>query len=191
MIGLITISIGLFVYWLHPVFFDNIDLRVRDTVHLYRDLPEPHPNIAVVTVDEKSISTLGRWPWSRALQAELILAVKKANAKVISLDIVYSSQQTADTDQNLINAIEAVNSLTVGGYFFRDQQSILPEQSAMDVLFNQRIKAVFNTDKTNTIKPQIKSNYVETNIPNIQAAFDGLGFSTISLTRMDYCAGYR
>ena len=43
----------------------------------------PHPDIAVVAIDDSSIENLGRWPWPRDLHAQLIRKLSRAGAKVI------------------------------------------------------------------------------------------------------------
>ncbi len=44
---------------------------------------EPSEQIAVLTIDEKSLETVGRWPWSRHIHAQAIAKLNAAGAKVI------------------------------------------------------------------------------------------------------------
>ena len=50
--------------------------------------------IAIVAIDDASISQLGRWPWSRNLLADMITQLSQAHAKVISLQIFLGEAQT-------------------------------------------------------------------------------------------------
>lgn len=43
----------------------------------------PNKQIAILAIDEKSLETVGRWPWSRHIHAEAIAKLKAAGAKVI------------------------------------------------------------------------------------------------------------
>ncbi len=44
---------------------------------------EPNKQVTVLAIDEKSLETIGRWPWSRHVHAEAIAKLKAAGAKVI------------------------------------------------------------------------------------------------------------
>ena len=53
----------------------------------------PHPDIAVVAIDDSSIENLGRWPWPRDLHAQLIRKLSQAGAKVIVYAIFFPEPQ--------------------------------------------------------------------------------------------------
>lgn len=44
---------------------------------------EPSDRIAVIAIDEESLSNIGRWPWTRDVHAEMIDLLAEAEAKVI------------------------------------------------------------------------------------------------------------
>lgn len=44
---------------------------------------EPSPQVVVLAIDEKSIETVGRWPWSRHIHADAISKLSAAGAKVV------------------------------------------------------------------------------------------------------------
>ncbi|HFD11506.1 MAG TPA: EAL domain-containing protein [Crenotrichaceae bacterium] len=54
------------------------------------DSHPPSDDIVIVAVDEKSILSLGRWPWSRHYHAMLIDQLGMAGAKAIGLSIIFS-----------------------------------------------------------------------------------------------------
>ncbi len=58
-----------------------------------RDIPA---DVVLVTVDEQSLSSLGRWPWSRRTHAQLIDRLKADGAKVIGFDVMFSEPQNED-----------------------------------------------------------------------------------------------
>lgn len=51
--------------------------------------------VVIVAIDEKTLEELGRWPFSRSYQADLVRALREYEAKVIAFDIVFS-----EADQN-------------------------------------------------------------------------------------------
>lgn len=50
---------------------------------------DPSDRIAVIAIDDKSIENLGRWPWPRSMQAEMVAGLKQAGAKVIGNAVFY------------------------------------------------------------------------------------------------------
>ena len=55
----------------------------------------------IVGIDEKSLNKLGRWPWDRAIHAELISKIKAAGAEAIIFDILLTESGSADSDAKL------------------------------------------------------------------------------------------
>ena len=67
--------------------------------------PELDTRIVIVDIDEKSLSEVGRWPWSRDVVANLIIELTdKLGAAVVSFDIVFAEPQQSD-------ALETLDSL--------------------------------------------------------------------------------
>lgn len=73
----------------------RIDNVIYDTAQQYsnRDIPS---DIVLVTIDEQSLSSLGRWPWSRHAHAQLIDRLRADGAKVIGFDVMFSESQNED-----------------------------------------------------------------------------------------------
>jgi len=44
----------------------------------------------IVTIDEKSLSELGRWPWPRTTMAGLVDKLKACGAKAVGFDVVFA-----------------------------------------------------------------------------------------------------
>ncbi len=63
------------------------DLGVQSSHH------EPGDKIAVIAIDDESISNIGRWPWPRSYLAEMIGALNKGGAKTVGLPIFLSEPQ--------------------------------------------------------------------------------------------------
>ena len=54
-----------------------------------------HPDIVIVAIDDASIAAIGRWPWRRALHAELISRLTAQNPRAIGMDVLFNE---ADLD---------------------------------------------------------------------------------------------
>lgn len=75
----------------------TIDLRFR----VFRGPRPATPEIVIVAVDEPSIKEIGRWPWSRAMQARLVDGIARQGAKVIGLDVIYSEPEVTELKRGL------------------------------------------------------------------------------------------
>ncbi|HEX5277452.1 MAG TPA: CHASE2 domain-containing protein [Fluviicoccus sp.] len=63
------------------------DLGVRSSHH------QPGDKIAVIAIDDESISNIGRWPWPRSYLAQMIGALNQGGAKAVGLPIFLSEPQ--------------------------------------------------------------------------------------------------
>ncbi|MCH2157372.1 MAG: CHASE2 domain-containing protein [Oleiphilaceae bacterium] len=69
---------------------------------------DPDPNIVIISIDEKSLNSIGQWPWRRAIHAQLVDKLRYYQASLIVFDVLFSeydTQHPAD-DFLLAEAIE-------------------------------------------------------------------------------------
>lgn len=78
-------------------YLDLMDLRAQDYRFLQRGARAASPEVVIVAIDDASLEQFGRWPWSRALMAQLLERLAHADAAVIGFDIV-QSESGADRD---------------------------------------------------------------------------------------------
>lgn len=91
---------------------DFYDLRARISI---RSMNAP---VAVVAIDDSSITKLGRWPWPRAYIASMVNMLNASGAKVIGLDIIYSEKdlsQGLEEVRNVIHSIETASQFASSG----------------------------------------------------------------------------
>ena len=66
---------------------------------------KPEPDIIIVDIDERSISELGRWPWSRSVITQLVEKIlTQGGAKVLAFDVVFAEAQQ-DADLQLLDQL--------------------------------------------------------------------------------------
>ena len=66
---------------------------------------KPAPaDIVIVAIDEASLESIGRWPWSRIVHADLINKLKREQARVIGLDIIFSEPELSNPEADAILA---------------------------------------------------------------------------------------
>lgn len=90
----------------HPnTFFRALQEIDRQSIDVRFRLRGPRPgdpNVAVLAIDDRSVSIVGRWPWSRATIARALENAYKFGAKVIASDVVFSEP----TDRPEVRLIE-------------------------------------------------------------------------------------
>lgn len=60
---------------------------------------KPAPaDIVIVAIDEASLESIGRWPWSRIVHADLVNKLKQEQARVIGLDIIFSEPELSNSE---------------------------------------------------------------------------------------------
>jgi CHASE2 domain-containing sensor protein/nitrogen-specific signal transduction histidine kinase len=81
----------------------RLDNVIYDTGQQYASRAMP-ADVVLVTIDEQSLHSLGRWPWSRRLHAQLLDQLSQDGAKVIGLDVMFTEPQTEDPDADRLMA---------------------------------------------------------------------------------------
>ncbi len=78
-------------------------------------------NVVIVDIDEKSLTQIGRWPWSRTQIATLIEAIAKQSPSVIGTDIVFAEPQADDKVlRDSLAKIRTKTPVVLGYYFSND-----------------------------------------------------------------------
>jgi adenylate cyclase len=67
---------------------DLLDLRALDYRLAQRGTEPVGSEVVIVAIDNASLKEVGRWPWSRALQADLLQRIAADGPAVIGVDIV-------------------------------------------------------------------------------------------------------
>jgi adenylate cyclase len=73
-----------------PALFSGLESRAYDILVRSTPTRPPSGRVVIVDVDERSLSTLGQWPWRRDLMAALIGRMRSLGASTIALDIVFA-----------------------------------------------------------------------------------------------------
>ena len=100
-IGFLLTGVVLIVYLLGdrlPVgiqLLDVLEFRTYDMRMRSEGTRIPAGDVTIAAIDEKSLAAIGRWPWSRRTQAELIDKLDALGARVIALDIFYSESENS------------------------------------------------------------------------------------------------
>ncbi|UBM23398.1 CHASE2 domain-containing protein [Pseudomonas sp. p1(2021b)] len=64
------------------------------------------PRILIVTIDDRSLQSLGRWPWPRSVHAELLDRLTTAGARSVLFDVIFSEPSSnPDEDRQLAQSL--------------------------------------------------------------------------------------
>lgn len=93
---------------LHVAHQKSIDLRLR-----LRGPRVGSPDVAILAIDERSIETLGRWPWPRQRMAEIIDRATGLGVRTIAFDIGYS-EKSHNEYQKILSRVLTSNAIDSG-----------------------------------------------------------------------------
>jgi CHASE2 domain-containing sensor protein len=88
--GLIPVLITAVLAIYRPAFFPRLDDTVYDTVMRSARTAPPGNHVVIVDIDERSLTTLGQWPWRRDAVGRLITRLRDMGASTIALDIIFA-----------------------------------------------------------------------------------------------------
>jgi adenylate cyclase len=89
-ITIFIIFIALIMFFVDVTFLRFMELKALDLRMVSRGKIASGGETVIVTIDEKSLSELGRWPWPRTVIARLVDQLKAYGAKVVGFDVIFS-----------------------------------------------------------------------------------------------------
>jgi adenylate cyclase len=99
-----------------PALLDHLELKTYD-IRL-RTLKSARPShVTIAAIDERSLASLGRWPWSRAVHARLAERLDQLGAKVIAFDMFFPEREAPRADAQFARAIGASGKVLLGTLF--------------------------------------------------------------------------
>lgn len=98
---LATVLLGLVAWLSTPESLGRVNHLVQDAGLRLVSRP-PHPDIVLVAIDDPSIAAIGRWPWRRALHAELIARISSQSPRVIGMDVLFNEADLDYSEDDLL-----------------------------------------------------------------------------------------
>ncbi len=128
----ILLIMGL-IYIYTPDSFSTVEKRVEDLFFMNRKPIKPLGEVIIVDIDEKSLASLGQWPWERDILSDLLNKLHQYGAGIIGLDIVFPEVDktspsyinkkmdlnlTSTIDYDMLFAKTLANTPTIAGFIF-------------------------------------------------------------------------
>jgi adenylate cyclase len=163
--------------------FEKPELNAYDVQAKYlRADKVPDSTLKVILVDEASLSSMseiaGRWPWPRAIWADLLDFLSLGGARAVIFDILFLERQDEMNDGVLIDATMASQNV-YHSMMIRREEPDLDERNneyldlAMPIDFVNRF-ALLNVTGSPISKPGTENNVFALPIPGLPEASKGM-----------------
>ncbi len=142
---LVITLLVLSLYWDRHQSLEKFELAIQDSMFKMRGHREVPGDIAIVGIDDRTLETVGKWPWNRDKLAGLIDAISAQGPKTIALKMTLSPnnyQRSAGFNDSLSKALRRAGNVIIGYYYSRGdiaQGVLLP-----DALVNNTYKTIDN-----------------------------------------------
>jgi adenylate cyclase len=135
-----------------------IDLKSQDARFRVRGEKAPEAKIGLLTIDDRSIEEIGRWPWSREKIALVIDRMMSFGAKAIGFDIVFSEPQLDPSFETLSRIESKAGSLPtpLQEIFNAEKQKGQPDKvlaETMGKYSDRLVLGAFNETSRHDYKP--------------------------------------
>ena len=124
-IALLVIFIAVIMFFMDVPFLRFMELKALNLRMVARGQLQTGGETVIATVDEKSLSELGRWPWPRSTHARLVDKLKGYGAKAVGFDIVFAEP---DEDSSLKTIVELSNEVKETGIQDKKIQRLLEKK---------------------------------------------------------------
>lgn len=113
-IAVLVILIALVLFFVDAPFLRFMELKALDLRMVSRGAMPSGGETVIVTIDEKSLSELGRWPWPRTTIAKLVDALKGYGAKAVGFDIVFAEPDDNSSLKTVAELARDVKNVGIG-----------------------------------------------------------------------------
>lgn len=126
--------------------FENLDLRYNDIKYKYAPFYKSEAPVALVSIDDDSLTEIGRWPWSRDLIADMVDNIMKNNVASLGFDVIFSEPEKGNpqADENLSKVLEKYADRIILGTF--SENGIKNARKYQDYCFNEAFKSTKGED---------------------------------------------
>ena len=88
--GLVPALVAAVLALYRPAMLRHVEASVYDSVLRRAGTSAPGSQVAIVDIDERSLSTIGQWPWRREVIGRLISRLRDAGASTIAVDLIFA-----------------------------------------------------------------------------------------------------
>lgn len=170
--AVVLTGITFFLTKMTPEGFQRLDAMWTDQYFKKRGTVDMRgSDVVLITIDEKSLTKLGRWPWPRSVMAKAIDALHGYELKSLGFDITFSENSSEDSilKQSLHDFQE-----TYLGYFFYTLRKDFEEAALSEKEMEENDAVIFPSRLSFSSKQMEESGRqvfgLQSNVPEIAAA---------------------
>ncbi|HHO76736.1 MAG TPA: adenylate/guanylate cyclase domain-containing protein [Deltaproteobacteria bacterium] len=86
-----------------PELLSSVDNQITSAMFRWRGPQKTTGEILIVDIDEKSLQSIGQWPWPRDILARMVSILHASGAKVIGFDIVFAEKDRTSITEYIDN----------------------------------------------------------------------------------------
>ena len=159
-----------------PAALANVEYAVYDRLVRWTPTRQPSGKIVIVDVDEKSLTSIGQWPWRRDVISRLIDSLRDRGAAVVALDIMFPESDRYDgtgrsPDAVLSDTLQKGRAILGYGLLF-DPTGEAPQPCVQHALSLPIIRGA----GVQTEDPFFQATSAVCNIPTLTSAAQASGF---------------
>lgn len=122
-LAVLSVLLVTLLYYRQNAFIEGFEARTYDL--RFRNLRGPivpHPDIAIIAIDDKSIAELGRFPWTRQQYVRLLEQLEVLKPRAVLFDVFFPEAEDAAVDRALAEAIRRSGNVALATTFGFDRQ---------------------------------------------------------------------
>lgn len=79
-------------------------------------------DVVIVTIDDKSIEALGRWPWDRSIHTQFVELLAKSNPLFVGFDVLFTEDSKPEEDRALGLALKKLSGYALPVFYTADHR---------------------------------------------------------------------
>lgn len=145
------------VYIFYPTLPQSFDDKLRDFMFNVRGEIQPKTNnVIIVDIDEKSLKSLGQWPWSRDILSQILKNLNNNEVAIIGLDIVFAEEDR--TSPHIMFKKYNIENENIPNFDFEFAQTVASTPTILGYQFELE-----NQDFLSKEAPSIQTIFIEKN----------------------------
>jgi adenylate cyclase len=155
--SIIIVSLISAIYIFAPKLPSSIDNRLKDYMFTLRGEEAPKSDsVVIIDIDEKSLKSLGQWPWPRDILATILRNLTNNDVAIIGLDIVFAEEDR--TSPHKVFEKLNIEKDDIPNYDFEFAQTVASTPTILGYQFEFQEKKHINKEA-----PSIQTIFIEKN----------------------------
>lgn len=122
LLAFIPILLVAALYYNQNSFLEAFEAKTYDLrFNILRGPIPPSSDIGIITIDDKSIAELGRFPWSRSQYGRLLERLSAAGVKAVMFDVLFPEHESVAIDRSFASAVKKAGNVILAVAFDLDK----------------------------------------------------------------------